>query len=162
MGKKKKVTAQKAYIVKVRCEGHPALQVSPYGLNLMTSVTYLAASTNGKVLDPSHSPPEGLLEIRCPFSIDGELITGLAPSAIVSRYGNKFYLSERDDGRLALDRQSHCYEQVQGELVVCGREWCDFVVWTQQSLFVERIQFEPDYWKSLFSLLENFFQLSVT
>ena len=121
-GKKKEVTARKAYILKVRREGPPALQVSPYGLNLMTSVTYLAASTDGKVLDPSHSPPEGLLEIRCPFSIDGELITGLAPSAIVSRYGNKFYLNECDDGRLALDRQSHYYKQVQGKMVVCGHE----------------------------------------
>ena len=38
----------------------------------------------------------------------------------------------------------------------------DFVVWTKQGLFVEPIQFEPDYWKSLFSLLEIFFQLCVT
>lgn len=158
-GKKHEDIARKAYIAEVRRQGHPALSVSPSGLNLMNSATYLAASTDGKVVDPSHSPPEGVLEIKCPYSIDGERITDLSPSTITSRYGSKFYLREHEDGELALDSRSHYYAQVQGEMGVCGLEWCDFVVWTEGGLFVERILFDADYWTNLSSSLEAFFSV---
>ena len=43
-------------------------------------------------------------------------------------------------------KRNHAYfTQVQGQMGVTGCEWCDFIVYTSKGLYVERIQFEPQF-----------------
>lgn len=41
-----------------------------------------------------------------------------------------------------------CYYmcQVQGQLEVCDRDWCDFIVWTEDGGWIKRIVRSPAYW----------------
>ena len=47
------------------------------------------------------------------------------------------------------DKQGY-YAQIQGQLVLSGLPWCDFVIYLSgtHSVFVERINFDPTYWNN--------------
>ena len=155
-GKNHESTARKAYVAAQRRCGHIALSVSPSGLNIMPTASFLAASTDGKVHDPSFTPSSGVLEIKCPFSISGVNVTDLSPENIAAQYPTQFCLKRSEHG-LSLGCKHPYYAQVQGEMAICNCEWCDFVVWTKASVFVQRVQFDKIYWQSLLSKLKGFF-----
>ena len=155
-GKKFEKTAQRAYVAAQRQQGHPGLFVSTSGLNIMVSHPYLAASTDGKVTDPSSEPAHGVLEIKCPYSINFTNITSLKPAEIAAQFPGKFCLVVVN-GKAMLDRKHPYYVQVHGEMAVCNVVWCDFVLWTKAGIFVERIHFDMQFWKSVFASLNNFF-----
>ena len=49
------------------------------------------------------------------------------------------------------------YFQVQGQLAITGKKWCDFVVWTlKQPMYVERIYFDENLWNDMLNNLSNF------
>ena len=50
---------------------------------------------------------------------------------------------------LELSRTHNYYYQVQGQMAITGRPWCDFVVWTPKGMSVERILFDNDFWDSV-------------
>jgi len=43
------------------------------------------------------------------------------------------------EGKVTLKRNHAYFFQVQGQLAISGRKWCDFVVWTCKGISVERI-----------------------
>ena len=107
--------------------------------------------------DPTARPADGVLEIKCPYSIDGVNVTDLSPTEFASRYPGKFCFSFAD-GEASLDRKHAYFAQVQGEMAVCNCSWCDFVVWTKGGLFVQRVMFDRDYWESAYLVLERCFR----
>ena len=42
------------------------------------------------------------------------------------------------------------YSQIQGQLAITQRLWCDFIRYTPKGISVERIDFDSDYWKTTF------------
>ena len=58
-------------------------------------------------------------------------------------------LETADDGNKYLKlRHNHQYfSQVQGQMAVTGITWCDFVIYTEKGLSVERIPFDRDFWQ---------------
>lgn len=51
------------------------------------------------------------------------------------------------------------YAQIQGSMKIIGKQWCDYIVYATNSnlSYVERIQFNPDYWNTiLWPGLQNF------
>lgn len=44
----------------------------------------LLPSADGTITDPRHPTEPGVLEIKCPVSVDGESILGLAPADIAA------------------------------------------------------------------------------
>jgi putative phage-type endonuclease len=46
--------------------------------------------------------------------------------------------------------------QMQGQMEVTDREWCDFIVWTPDALSVRRVQRCPEYWQWLYEKLADF------
>ena len=105
------------------------LAIQESGLTLMLGKSYLGASTDGHICD-LNSIGKGILEIKCPFQIQGEWITHLSPREIVEKFGNDFYCISQG-GNLSLKQNSNYFYQVQGEMCVTGADWCDFVVWTE-------------------------------
>ena len=98
----------------------------------------------------------GSLEIKCPFSMDGNSVTDLSPAEIACRY-KQFCLHRDEQGSLTLRTNHSYYTQVQGEMVIIGVEWCDFVVYTSGGLHVERLPSDFSFWQQLRAKLELFF-----
>ena len=61
------------------------------------------------------------------------------------------------DGSLHLPSDHLYYAQVQGEMAIIGVEWCDFVVYSNDSVIVDRIIADADYWNHLSERLEQFY-----
>ncbi|CAI5694544.1 unnamed protein product [Oreochromis niloticus] len=85
---------------------------------------WIGASPDGIIFDPLEQPPFGLVEMKCP-NIKSYVD---APYLKVSR------------GTLQLKPTHAYYWQVQGQLLNTGMSWCDFVVSSQEDVFIQRIQ----------------------
>ncbi|KAL3992292.1 zygote arrest protein 1 [Sarotherodon galilaeus] len=85
---------------------------------------WIGASPDGIIFDPLEQPPFGLVEMKCP-NIKSYVD---APYLKVSR------------GTLQLKPTHAYYWQVQGQLLTTGMRWCDFVVSSQEDVFIQRIQ----------------------
>ena len=99
--------------------------------------------------------PFGFLEIKCPYThhnvtpIEATLTAGFCSTKEVSA-----------DATVQLRlRENHSYfAQVQGQMAIGGRKWCDFVLFTTKGISVERIAFNEDYWeKTLLPKLTDFY-----
>ena len=62
-----------------------------------------------------------------------------------------------EDGRPFLKRSHNYYLQVQGQLGICGLDWCDFVMYTSKSISIERIQFDEENWANMCNELLDFY-----
>ena len=148
--------------VNADCTDDLAMRHEPSGITLHQDFSFLGASADGLLHDPASSDPHGLLEVKCPVSVDGHSVSGLPPSEISARFGNKFCLRADPGGKLVLSRTHRYYTQVRGELAVMDKEWGDFLLWTNApfptNLFVERIFRDRSYWEgSLLPKLQDFY-----
>ena len=62
---------------------------------------------------------------------------------------------------LNLKKDHPYYYQVQGQLGLTGLKWCDFVVFFQKGLIIQRIKFDELFWKSMIEKLTKFYQQHV-
>ena len=101
------ITCNAGFVV---CEKHP----------------FLGASPDAYVFDPSGTDPYGLIEIKCPFKY-----CDLYPEE-ASRQTDFFCTLSMKDGRQIVElKHNHPYfAQIQGQLAITERSWCDFVVYT--------------------------------
>ena len=112
--------------------GHSGLYVCSTGLyvSTCTSHPFLATSPDGAVYDATVSHPYGFLEIKCPFSQ-----RHLSP---VEACGSR----EIEEEFPKLRRTHPYYSQVQGQMAIGGRMWCDFVIYTENGISIKRISFD--------------------
>ena len=144
--------AVKDYVDTMQRAGHSNLQFRPCGLTLLPKMSFLGATADGLIADPSAKEQEGLLEVKCPSQCKGDRsVRYMTPRQITERYPSESCLELLPDGTLRLKRQHRYHTQVQGELGVKGFPWADFVVWTtarsEEKLFVERIYFDKEFWQ---------------
>ncbi|XP_030293036.1 uncharacterized protein LOC115593591 [Sparus aurata] len=95
----------------------------PCGFVIHPDAPWLGSSPDGVVFDPAENPPFGLLEIKCPNA---------------KSYVDCTYLRLQSD-TMKLKKQHSYYWQVQGQLLITGMEWCDFVVFAEEDMVVQRI-----------------------
>lgn len=69
----------------------------------------------------------GLGEVKCPFS--QQLYDAIPP----------YYMA-----------------QMQGQMEVTNREWCDFIVWTPEQMSVQRVVRDRTYWQWMYERLAEF------
>ena len=101
----------------------------------------MGASPDRLVLDTSDvDHPCGLLEINCPARRE---ITSLIDLWLT--ISHQPFLQYRDRN-FYLKKMHDYYYQMQGQLYITARPWCDFVVWTPNHILVERIQFDSVLW----------------
>ena len=84
------------------------------------SYPFLGVSPDSVVHDPTSPNPFGLVEIKCPYSARNlsPIEAGKSPNFFCDVIGSKLKL-----------KHSHpYYSQVQGQMAVTERYWCDFVV----------------------------------
>ena len=125
-GKLNQDTARKLFVQKHgKCVHDCGFCVNP-------EFPFLGATPDGKVCDSGEC---GILEIKCPYparDMTFEEATQRFPEFCLINAGDSF----------KLDRTHPYYYQIQGQLMITGTAFCDFVVYTRKDLHVERIK--PD------------------
>ena len=117
--------AREAYCDAIK-ESHDSFGVRSTGLHVSPIYPYLGASSDGLVSCSCCS--EGLLEIKCPYSIRNEDPTQVEKA--------NFFLKTCDGGQ-KLSKSHNYYYQVQGQMI-CNYNYCDFVCWTPKGTHIER------------------------
>ena len=70
----------------------------------------------------------------------------------------KIFCSLSADGKVVLKRSHSYYYQVQGQLALSGRKWCDFVIWTCVDISIERIFADSDFFQQhMLPFLNDFY-----
>ena len=116
----------KAYKVKLHEMGHTNVNVMKSGLVINPEYPWLGASPDGLVTDPTSHDSNGLLEIKCPWKYH--------ESTPIEAASNKGFYGRLEDGKLFLREQHQYYYQIQGQMAICSRKWCDFVIYTSTGL----------------------------
>ena len=152
-GLEKESTAIKDYVSYQQCHGHVGLVVAASGVIINPSYCFLGASPDGAVYDPvSLDKPFGFLEVKCPYSTRS--------STPIEACGTSGFFCTVDaaSGQLKLTESHQYYAQIQGQMAIGERPWCDFVVFTLKGISIQRIPFDHDFWSDkLFPRLETFY-----
>ena len=115
---------------------------------------WLAAGPDGMVYDPSDtSQPEGLIEIKNPFSARHKTLNEACDSST-------FCLKQLNRGgqtTYTLKRQHDHYYQIQCQMYCVHRHWCDFVLRTDKDLHIERIYRDQAWWEGQLPKLSTFY-----
>ena len=127
-GVQNEARAVQQYICFQHAHGHDNVMVTPSGFLISKQHPFLGASPDGAVYDPTNTQePFGFLEVKCPFSNRNE-----TPEQASTSPGFCSILHTDSDGmqQLKLRRTYTYYAQVQGQMAIGARPWCDFVIFT--------------------------------
>ena len=105
------------------------------GFFICNRYPYLGATPDGIIPagdENENGTEECLVEIQCPYA---HRFTGTAPD----------YLILGEDGEYELSKKHNYYYQVQGQLYVCEKEMCYFVVYTFPRLFIVKVHKDIDF-----------------
>ena len=120
---------------------HEQFECCPMGLVVNTEHPHLGVSLDGGVSCSCCGP--GLLETKCPYKHrDCHPLEIVDPS---------FYL-HNVDGVAELKRTHDCFIQIQGQMAICRRDYCDFVCWTPKGIYVEKVAFVPAVFNSIYKV----------
>lgn len=117
---------------------HSDFVLSCTGLHINPRFPHLGASPDGLI--SCSCCGNGVLEIKCPYSVCKGIPTVVA------------YLV---DGKLSCKHAY--YYQVQGQMGILERSYCDFVVWTPRDTFIERTLFNQCFFDTMKKKLDSFF-----
>ena len=147
--------AVKEYIKYQHKHGHEGLVVTQSGFLVSQSHPFLGASPDGAVFDPSApQQPFGFLEVKCPYSC-----RNISPAEACATPGFYCKLESNPNGSqyLSLSRNHAYFAQVQGQMAIGNRPWCDFIVYTLKGLSINRIKFDNEYWTNALPKLVSFY-----
>lgn len=141
-GRQHEAVALKAYIEHQLSMGHDGLLAVNAGFVVCEEHPFLGASPDAYVNDPTSVDQYGLAEIKCPYKY-----RDLSPEDAAMNLD--FFCSLCVEGGvkvLHLKRTHDYYSQIQGQLAIVDRKWCDFIVYTTKGISVERIRFDSKFW----------------
>lgn len=153
-GKSHEAEAFEKY-TKHQCDcGHVGLVAVKAGFVVSEDHPFLGASPDGYVHDPGSVDQYGVLELKCPYKY-----RDLTPEEAASKpdFCSELCTTTAGEKHLKLKHKHAYYSQIQGQMAITSRKWCDFVIFTTKGLSVERINFDPDYWKNLLDKLVDFY-----
>lgn len=107
--------------------------VQPCGMFIDLIHGFLAASPDGLI------GTDGIAEVKCPESMRKETAKKAA-----AKYNDRKH--EGTDPKLS--RTHFFYYQIQGQLHITGRKFCDFIVYTEQDIDVQRIERDDEFWQT--------------
>ena len=92
---------------------------------------------------------EGCVEVKCPCCIRNNTIDEAA-----SNSDPKFCIHSG-----SLSTTHPYYAQIQTQMNVCNRKYCDFFMWTEKDYFCQRIMQDKDIWKTYVEKAELVFRM---
>ena len=132
--------------------GHTGLTVCLVGFHVSTSHPFLGASPDGGVYDPSNvGEPYGFVEVKCPFKHRDN-----TPEQACT--DPNFCSSLTSSGEISLKKRHSYYCQIQGQMAIGDRPWCDFIIYTSKGITIERVRYDQEFWeKNLLPKLEEYY-----
>lgn len=121
--------------------------VGSAGFRISPLHPFIGASPDGYV---SCSCGSGVIEIKCPFSVKDLSVNEAANSVA------HFCLEIDVQGKIRLKRDHACYYQVQMQLFVTEKPYCDFILWTLP--FVERVKPDVAFFDKELECARDFFK----
>ena len=97
---------------------------------------------------------DGVLEVKCPYSCRDK-------SFLEKTGESRFFLKQDSDGKLLLDVSHAYYYQVQAQLKFCCADYCDFVVWREGELMVQRIYLDETFIADALEKCEQFIKVAI-
>lgn len=104
-------------------------KVNDCGFYISEQHQWIGASPDGFIGE------DGLIEIKCPYSLR----------------------DKKEPVFKSINEQKHYYAQIQLQLFVTGRKWCDFYQWCPFGSIVDRVDFSQDYIDSILPGLDGFY-----
>ena len=97
MGRDNENQARRHYVAHMKHAGFTDITVSPSGLTLTPSHSFIGVSGDGWIHEPrDHGVNRGVLEIKCPFSIDKHPVHCISPQEIAIQYSS-FFMEVHED-----------------------------------------------------------------
>ena len=140
--------ALEKYALKMR-KDHIDLTTENVGLILHPAWPFLGASPDAVV--SCNCCGDGCVEIKCPFSAKDMNIREAASTI------QNFCLKSDVLGNLELAKDHAYFYQVQAQIHLSEKQYCDFVLWTKKDLYVERIRPNEEFWKTTTEKAKEFF-----
>ena len=128
---------------------YPDLKPQKAGF-MVGDLAYLGASPDGIFIDDTGAL-KGIIEIKCPYSAAN--ITVCEACMML----DDFYCFIDDSKNLRLRSDHSYYYQAQGTMAIANVLFCDFIIWTPNSLERIIIEFDKMLWENLHSKLTNFY-----
>ena len=127
------------------------VNIEDIGLVVNPAFSHLGASPDGFVTINTNPPTYGLAEVKTLSKY-----SHLTPAEAANM--PDMFISLDDNGKIRLDRKDKRYYQIQGQLFICGMDWCDLIVWSPQGKpAYERIWKDHDLWKTMLVKLSSFY-----
>ena len=125
----------------------PERHLHSCGLLLQPSLPFLGATPDGIVCDGSGG--SALLEIKCPFAARDMTVAQAVKNV------KDFYIVQ-DGETFTISKTHQCYSQIQGQLLLSGLEFCDFVLYTRKDVFFDRVQRDTEFINHMIMTLHKF------
>ena len=126
---------------------HVNFNMSSCGFFISTQFPFIGASPDSLV--SCDCCGDGCVEVKCPYCHRDNTIASATNDP-------KFCIQS---GKLA---ENHPYfSQVQTQINVCKKKYCDFCLWTEKDYFCERIFGKPDLWSSYVDKAKSVFMNGV-
>ena len=126
-------------------QNHENFKFEEVGLVLFKPFTFLAASPDGLSKCDCHGA--SVVEIKCPYKYRNSEIT------------DPVTLSDKThflDNNLCLKSNHKYYSQIQTQMLVCGVNQCDLVVWTTKDLVISQVVKNETFCNSLVARVKKF------
>ena len=130
------------------------LTVLETGLWVSNADAELACSPDGIVFDLDDPDKHGLLEIKCPKTLENEPISDFL-NILTPKQLKQFCLEKCND-EIVVKRNHSYFSQIQMQMGVTGLKFCDFVVWSSKETFVTRVRFDETFWSEMKEKLVDF------
>ena len=132
-GKKNEKNARELYSKKAELQ-HNNFKINESGLHLSAKYYQIAASPDG--MTECCCCGRGCIEIKCPYSLRDKHRLDVNWICVV-------------DNERCLDRTHSYYFQIQMQLFVTERQFCDFIVWWPHGVYVERIYVDKNFMEKI-------------
>ncbi|KAK7893342.1 hypothetical protein WMY93_022494 [Mugilogobius chulae] len=126
---------------------HASFSIQDSGFVINPKYPYMGATPDSLV--SCECCGNGCVEVKCPFC--------LRAGKIEDNLGSKSCLEINQDHKLQLKHTHQYYYQVQCQMFLCERDYCDFVVWTEKDVHFERIEPDELFWQEISSKASVFF-----
>ena len=128
---------------------HESFSLQLAGLLVSTKLPFLGASPDGITFCSCCGT--GLLEIKCPYKY--------RDCDIKSINDSDFYLQLNTNDEWELNVTHEYYFQIQGQMGIWDKPYCDFVCWTLKgSSIVVRVEYDHDFFQQMVVRLHHFFK----
>lgn len=141
--------AREEYQKALRKAGHKDVNVKECGMFVLTGKAYISASPDGVV--QCSCCGRGVVEIKCPLK------SAHCHPADASLVYMQVQNMKDSQPQLTLSKTHQYYTQIQTQLAVTNKEWCDFFVYSHHGYIIDRVVRNRVFWQQVEAAVDFFF-----